>query len=210
MADAALTKRQLVVRDTLNAATVLARAFSQDPLWLHLLPDARQRVLVLRQSFRATLPWYIQQGQTYGVGQPLDGVAIWRPPLSSRASWTPFLNPSTLTLLFSPLLRVFGRALPIFTQFERMHTQYVQEPHYYLSTIGVVPERHGQGCASLLIKPVLALADKEGYPSYTETMTPSNVPLYEHYGFICQEEYRVPDTRLTIWSLYRPARTYSA
>jgi GNAT superfamily N-acetyltransferase len=87
-----------------------------------------------------------------------------------------------------------------------MQQQYALEPHYYLNTIGVVREAQGKGRASQLIKPVLAEADEQAISVYTETMTPSNVPLYEHYGFVCREEYDVPNTDLKIWALYRPAQ----
>lgn len=46
-------------------------------------------------------------------------------------------------------------------------------------------------------------ADAEGVSVYTETMTPANVGLYEHYGFRVMEQYRVPQTDLSIWSFYR-------
>lgn len=52
----------------------------------------------------------------------------------------------------------------------------------------------GRGVASRLIRPFLDRADSEHVGAYTETMTPSNVPLYEHFGFRCQEAYAVPKT----------------
>ncbi|MBZ0285130.1 MAG: GNAT family N-acetyltransferase [Anaerolineae bacterium] len=84
-----------------------------------------------------------------------------------------------------------------------MQKQYAPEPHYYLNTIAVLPEAQGKGLASQLIKPFLANADAEGVSVYTETMTPANVGLYEHYGFRVMEQYHVPQTDLSIWSFYR-------
>ncbi len=199
-----VNKRQLVVTDADNAATVLAQAFASDPLWCYLLPDARQRAHVIRQSFRAVMPWYLQHYLVYGVGEPLVGVAMWSSPQPRPNPWWALFNLNSLTLLVSPLLGALRRAVPIFTQFERMHQQYVTQPHYYLSTIGIVPEAQGRGYASQLLRPVLEQADAQGLGTYTETMTPSNVPLYEHYGFICREQYHVPSTNLSIWALYRP------
>lgn len=199
--------RQVVIRQSDEAAEVLARAFATDPVWVYWFPDASQRVLVLRQSFRAIVPFYAHNKQVYGVGHPLDGVAIWQRPRQQTFGVTTFLNLNMLTLLFSPLVRVFRQTIPIVTQFDRMHNRYASEPHYYLSAIGVVPEAQGTGRASQLMKPMIAQADADGCSMYTETMTPSNVPLYEHYGFVRQEQFDVPGTELRMWALYRPRRT---
>jgi GNAT superfamily N-acetyltransferase len=198
--------RQLAMADAEPAAEVLARAFYNDPLWLYLLPEPTQRAAMVRHTFRAVLPVFVGSGRTYGVGAPLAGVAAWELPGRNVTQLSGLLNPALFTLLFAPLLRVFRRALPIFARFEEMHRQYAPQPHYYLNTIGVVPETQGKGLASQLIKPFLAQADARAASAYTETMTPENVPLYEHYGFVCREAYRVPGTDLFIWALYRPAK----
>ncbi|HEY0736590.1 MAG TPA: GNAT family N-acetyltransferase [Herpetosiphonaceae bacterium] len=198
--------RQLSPADGEQAAEVLGRAFYRDPLWLYLLPDDTQRAVAVRQSFRSFAPWFIRKQQAYGVGEPLAGVAIWGRPNEASAGIAGLINVHLLTLLASPLILRFRRVIPIFAQFDVMQRRYAPEPHYYLSTIGVVSEAQGQGLASLLIKPFLAQADAQASSTYTETMTPSNVPLYEHYGFRCMEQFDIPETDLSIWSLYRPAR----
>lgn len=198
--------RQLATADVEQAAEVLGRAFYRDPLWLSLLPDDTERAVAVRQSFRSFAPWFIRKQQAYGVGEPLAGVAVWSRPNAAGAGIAGLINVHLLTLLTSPLILRFRRVIPIFAQFDVMQRRYATEPHYYLSTIGVVPEAQGQGLASLLIKPFLAQADAQAISAYTETMTPSNVPLYEHYGFRCMERFDVPQTDLSIWSLYRPAR----
>lgn len=106
--------RQIAVREADAAGTVLARAFALDPLWVYLLPDRTQRAFVLRQSFRATVPWYSRNGQVYGVGDPLRGVAVWSVPGQAADSRWSLLNVNTITLLASPLALVFRKAIPIF------------------------------------------------------------------------------------------------
>lgn len=206
-----LSVRRLVAAEAMEAGMVLARAFADDPLWYYLLPNPNKRRRALRQTFCATAPWFVQQEQGYGIGQPLEGVAVWQLPQGMtppvRRAWMALFNRHTVSILCSSTFWIFRRAIPIFLQFDRMHQRYSPKPHYYLSTIGVVPKVQGQGRASRLIQPILAQADTGNYPVYTETMTSSNVPLYEHYGFVCQEVFQVPQTDLRIWSLYRPARS---
>ncbi|KAK6958017.1 hypothetical protein Daesc_000810 [Daldinia eschscholtzii] len=51
-----------------------------------------------------------------------------------------------------------------------------------LSIICTDPAYHGRGIAASLIRPVLALADKEHIPAYLEAL-PLAVPLYQRLGF---------------------------
>ncbi|MBE2267137.1 MAG: GNAT family N-acetyltransferase [Anaerolinea sp.] len=183
---------------------VLATAFENDPLWQYLVPDLARRRIVIRKFFRVGFRLSVAAGQAYGVGEPLTGVAVWSLPQRQRANPLIVLNGDLLALIFSSGVGAIAKAAPIFSQFDRLHTTYAPEqPQYYLNSIGVLPEAQGKGLASQLIKPFLEQADKEGLSAYTETMTPSNVPIYEHYGFKVMEEYRVPQTDLAIWSLYR-------
>lgn len=85
-----------------------------------------------------------------------------------------------------------------------MHKKYAHEPHFYLDNIGVLPSARGQGLSSKLIRPFLERADSQKTIAYTDTVTRSNVALYEHFGFQCVEESAVSGTGLTVWALRRP------
>jgi GNAT superfamily N-acetyltransferase len=195
--------RPLGPADAEAAADVLARAFFGDPLWVFLLPNPSLRAALVRQAFRATAPLFTRSGMAYGIGEPLAGVAVWSAPNPSSPALAALLNVNLLTLLASPLTLAFGRAAPIFAQFERLERQYAPQPHYHLNTIGIIRAAQGRGLASKLIRPILARADAEGVSVYTETITPSNVPLYQHFGFAICEQYDVPNTNLSLWSLLR-------
>jgi len=198
------SRRRLGPADAEAAAEVLARAFANDPLWRYLLPDARQRPALVRQAFRTFAPAFVSGQQAYGVGAPLAGVAVWSAPDQPEGPASALLNANLLTLVFSPLALAVARAAPIFAAFEQLRRRYAAEPHYYLATVGVVPEAQGRGLASRLIRPVLAHADARALPAYTETMTAANVGIYERFGFVVREQRRVPDADLVIWALYRP------
>ena len=66
---------------------------------------------------------------------------------------------------------------------ELMRQFHPQEPHWYLSMIGVDPSRQGQGLGSALLKAGLQRCDADGLPAYLESSSPKNVPLYERHGF---------------------------
>jgi ribosomal protein S18 acetylase RimI-like enzyme len=198
------TLRLLTLADLDRATLVISQAFRDDPLWCYLFPDRLQRAATVPRFFGAFVNLGIRTQQASGVGDPLEGVAIWSAPQKTRPKFADYLNAGFPRLICSPLVFSFFKAQSIFTRFERMQQRYAPEPHYYLNTIGVLPEAQGKGLASRLIKPFLIQADTQGVSVYTETMTPSNVGLYEHYGFKTMERYAVPGTGLSQWAFYRP------
>jgi ribosomal protein S18 acetylase RimI-like enzyme len=64
-----------------------------------------------------------------------------------------------------------------------MDSFHPDEPHWYLSMIGVDPARQGRGLGSALLRHTLAIIDAEGSLAYLESSNPKNVPLYERHGF---------------------------
>lgn len=202
----AVTALKILALDDLETAvSIQSRAFQNDPLWQYLYPELDKRNRYLPLFYRAFLRAAIQQQQAVGVAEPLAGIAVWSRPQQSF-DFSQFLNRSSLRLFFSPFALAFIRAGKIFGRFETMQKQYAPTPHYYLNTISVLPEAQGQGLASQLIRPFLPLADDQSVGVYTETMTPANVALYEHFGFHCMEEYQVPGTTLRQWAFYRPVQ----
>jgi GNAT superfamily N-acetyltransferase len=196
----------LLSKDSLTgAANTMSTAFHNDPLWQYLYPDEKIRQQTLRKFFRAILALSIDSQQAYGVGALPAGVAVWNIPGQSK----PFPSFPTILQLLLLVLSSFAlaayRARTIFSQFERMQKMYAPDPHLYLQTVGVHPDFHRQGLSSQLIRPFLEKADLLNLGTYTETMTPSNVSLYEHFGFVCVEKYMVPKTQLCLWAFYRAA-----
>jgi ribosomal protein S18 acetylase RimI-like enzyme len=191
----------LTLSDLPRATEVMSSAFRDDPLWVYLFPEVEQRQRILPKFFRVVLTLGISSGQAYGVGSPLEGVAVWGAPDSKSTFNLPLLLQNGLPqLVLSRFPFRAIKAAKIFGQFERMHREYAPMPQYYLTTIGVRPEAQGKGIASKLIKPFLAKSKDEGCTVYTETITPQNVSLYQHYGFKVMEQYSVPRTDLNLWS----------
>jgi len=196
--------RLLELSDIEQAAGVISQAFVEDPLCAFMLPYKRTRVKTLRKFFRAYGAVNIQNHRGYGVGEPLSGVAFWLEPIK------PDVSISVKSLgLFIPLMFTFYpigymRATTILKQIDLLHQKYAGEPHYYLDNIGVLPSERGKGISSKLMRPFLEKADEENVTVYTDTVSKTNVALYEHFGFHCMEECVVDGTGITIWALRRP------
>lgn len=196
--------RPLTLADVDAAANVIARAFVDDPLCAFMLPSRGSRINTLAKFFRAYGAVSIKAGRGHGAGNPLQGVAYWKSPDQESLSVSVKSLAGFLPLLLTGYPRGYVRARDILAQQEAMHAKYAAGPHYYLDNIGVLPEAQGRGVASQLIRPFLDATDDQRVIAYTDTVTPSNVPLYEHFGFTCVEECAVPGTGITIWGLLRP------
>lgn len=89
---------------------------------------------------------------------------------------------------------------------EMMDRFHPQEPHWYLSMIGVDPARQGRGLGSAVLRHTLAICDAEGSLAYLESSNPKNVPLYERHGFEVLGEIAPADFPGLTPMLRRPGR----
>ena len=201
-----LDLRKLTLADVDPAADVMAQAYVDDPLCSLILPIRRTRTKTLYKLFRVLGALSVREERVYGIGDPLEAVAYWRAP------GQPGLSVSVRSIgIFIPLIFTLYpiglmRARAINDQIDKMHKKYVQEPHFYLDNIGVLPSSQGRGLSSKLIRPTLEQADSKGVVVYTDTVTQGNVALYERFGFECVDEASVSGTGITIWALRRPGR----
>ncbi len=203
MSDTSLSCRILNAADVKPATRLMAWAFIDDPLCSFMLPRQKSRLKALETFFNIYGEINIQYGRGYGVGEPLLGVAYWKSPHQEGISLSLKSLPMFFPLLLSAYTRGYFRAKEILRKIDEMHRKYAHEPHYSLDNIGVLESARGKGVASLLIRPFLEKADEEKIGAFTVTATPSNVPLYEHFGFRCMEEVTMPGTGVTVWALKR-------
>jgi ribosomal protein S18 acetylase RimI-like enzyme len=212
IAPAAPLPPRLTLADLPRAVEVQAEAFFTDPLWTYLIPDEARRRRLLRQVFAPAFRFGILNAQAYGAHDAagaLAGVALWSlPGERTRIGAAVRAGFAGLALNFG-FVRLLPRALPAFARFEAFHKPYAGTPHAYLQTIAVHPSAQGQGVASRLIRPFLALAEANGWGAYTETMTPENVSLYEHYGMHVIASSGLPARgaaggALRVWGFWKP------
>jgi ribosomal protein S18 acetylase RimI-like enzyme len=78
-----------------------------------------------------------------------------------------------------------------------------EEPHAFVSMLGVDPASQRQGAGRALLGRVLAEADEREVPVYLDTAKPDNLPYYRSFGFELTGEGDLP-RGATIWYLLRP------
>jgi ribosomal protein S18 acetylase RimI-like enzyme len=195
------TKPRLLNLNDLEAAVkIMSEAFFMDPLWVYLLPNEDRRKKVLKSFFEILLLAGISNNQVYGVSNPIEGVVIWEKPDSTFNFPWKVLIPGIVFFIMNIVVLI--RAWSVFRKFSIMQENNTPGKHYYLISIGINPESQGKGLASILIRPFLDESIRNGYGVYTETVTPENVPIYEHYGLKVVDKFSFEEKKLDLWAFY--------
>ncbi len=198
--------RQLTLSDVEQTAQVIAQSFAEDPLTSFMLPIKATRVKTLLKFFRVYAEINIKAGRGFGVGEPLQGVAFWKFPSQESMSISVKSLGKLLPLLFTMYPIGYFRARKVIDQIDALHAKHALEPHFYLDNLGVLAAARGQGLSSKLIRPFMQKADEQKVVAYTDTVTKTNVPLYEHFGFQCVEESFIKETGITVYAMKRTAQ----
>lgn len=192
--------RPLLRSEADRALDMAARAFSDDPLFRHIYPDATTRRRRFALENAAYLKWiYFPVGTAETVGE-VDGVALWLPAEAfDQLGWREAACLPTIA-------RAVGlRRLPLVWRAYKAFDPFYPdgEPFHYLGLLAVAPEAQGQGYGSALLRAGLARADEEGVGTYLETSTDSNLAFYRAHGFEVTDEIPLPDSGPTHYGMWR-------
>ncbi|MEW5855257.1 MAG: GNAT family N-acetyltransferase [Myxococcota bacterium] len=192
--------RRLDSSELETAVETLALSFDDDPLFRFLLPDGGRRqawlrwfhALALGESLAAGGAWTLHDGPELGV-MALIPPGRWPPPVHD--TWNALRWPTR-----RPSRRMLLSGLPLWRKLLNLHPHLA---HLYVYAIGVHPTRQGRGLGGALLRRACALADDARVPAYLETANPTNLRLYERYGFRVRETvmaYGGPP----VWTMERP------
>ncbi len=194
---------RLVHVDLEEAATVLALAFADDPLWVAIAPEVPARARLLARLYRLVLAPAVDAGRVLAIGRPVAGVAVWHLPGDARPGPRGLLDAAIAAAGLLPSGRRLARAFTVQRAFAAMRHVHATGRIAHLEHVGVLPAARGRGVASALIRPILGRAEVAGLPAWTETVTPGNVALYEHLGFTVVASVEVAGLGVTLWGLRR-------
>jgi GNAT superfamily N-acetyltransferase len=184
-----------------RVAQALAAAFADDPAWSWLLSfaDREQRQ---RLFFETSLRHHVPGRREVWMSEDGGAAAIWAPP----GLWAVPMGRVLREAL--PMARVFGRRMQLALRYlikaERLHPR--QPDHWYLEILGTEPARQGQGLGSALLRPILALCDRDGLGTYLESSSERNRVLYERHGFRVVERFNMPGGGPEIRRMWRDPR----
>lgn len=172
-------------------ARAIGRAFYDDPVTEYLFPSDARRETGFGAFAGLAMIQFEKSGQVDVAEAPeaaINGAAIWQAPDPEPLG---VLQQFALGMRFWWIIRgQAGRAAKLM---EAMQENYPKVPHWYLATLGVVPEAQGEGLGSALIQPVLERCDKEGQIAYLESSKEVNIPFYQRHGFKVSGEIQLRD-----------------
>lgn len=173
----------------------LALAFSTDAAMRYMFPTASSFLANFSRLAAAMAGSALAAGTAYAAGG--QAAALWL---------APGVEPDSEAIVAVIAPAVAPERLEVLAELGALMAQYhPEEPHWYLSMIGVDPSRQGQGLGAALLKEGLKRCDAEGLPAYLESSSPKNVPLYERHGFEVIGLIK-PGDHPGLIPMYRPAR----
>lgn len=180
-----------------RAASVVARAFNQDPLNLHLYPaeEARRRLAPL--MFTAIVRYDCLFGR---VDQLADytAVASWMVPgetveTAERMDEAGFGELPTEV----PVERLGAVLERITSEIDRV----APEPHWHLRLLAVEPGSQSGGLGASLLRYGLLRAAATAHPVLLETFAERTIPFYLRNGFETIVTGVEPSSGLRFWAL---------
>jgi GNAT superfamily N-acetyltransferase len=182
-----------------EARTLLAGAFAEDPLMRWFFPDDETRPHACAAIFGLFAEQYLAAGRVDVVrrGRPV-AVAMWRWP-SPAALEQPESLPTPPGLMTA--LMGAGRATEVGAAMAVISPLRPPEPYAYLHLLGVDPATRGQGLGGEVLETGLAAARGAGLTACLETMNPANVPFYEAHGLSVRHEVRLNAGGPTVWAM---------
>jgi ribosomal protein S18 acetylase RimI-like enzyme len=188
-----------------HATATLARAFFDYALMVYAVPEAARRGRAVRALYAALLADGLRYGEVYATGDRA-GIACWLPPGREHLTLFRQLRAGMLSVPLRFGAAGFRRLLAYDTLGRALHHELAPMPHWYLSAIGVAPERQGQGVAAALLQPILQRADAAGLPCYLETHREANLRIYQKHGFDLVRRADPPGHAVPAWSMLRMPR----
>jgi len=193
---------RLTKSDIKSASEVAAKAYFAADDFSSLSIDPSKRMKNLKTTMKMTLGYSLKFGVVYAPSQNLEGVAAWLPHDKVKIPIWQYILLGMLPVIIRVGKDVRKELLRYDKLAKNKHQEYANFPHLYLYNIAVDPEHQGKGWTSVLMKPMLAKADKERLPCYLESPE-RNISLYEHFGFEVLEHISRPDSENDIWLMMR-------
>jgi GNAT superfamily N-acetyltransferase len=181
-----------------EARTLLAGAFAEDPLMRWFFPDDDTRPHACAALFGLFAEQYLATGRVDVVRRTRPvAVAMWRSPGPAAEQPESLPTPPGLMTALMGAARAaeMGAAMRVVGELRP------PEPHAYLHLLGVDPTARRQGLGGEVLAPGLDAARTAGLTACLETKNPANVPFYEAHGFSVRHERRLDAGGPTVWAM---------
>lgn len=184
------------------AAETISKAFFDDPMYVHIEPDERKRMRVLKAQNSMAVRLFFRAGLIDSTSDA-KGVALWFKPGNTSPSPVQMLQSGALAVPFRSGFKPFFRLMSMLGAGDVPHKKAAPGPHWYLGITAIDPSLQGKGIGTALIKRGLERADADGLPCYLETSRERNVSFWEKYGFKVHHTDFLPNGGPPFWGMLR-------
>ena len=158
-------------------ATLLARAFHDDPLAVWAFPDEGRRAWLLPDFFRVFLDLSLDHDGVYTTADR-DAALLFLPPSGWAAMQA---DERELGWQFAEICGDYAEKLMTIVELQNEHHP-VGRPHLYVSFAGVSPQAQRRGAMSTLLHRLAARADRDGLGIYTEASSAGGEASFRRLG----------------------------
>jgi GNAT superfamily N-acetyltransferase len=185
---------ELQKADIEYASKMCARAFDENPLFHHLIPDLEMHQQKLHVLQRFILNTARRNGKVYAISNRIEALAAWIYSEDINNSLLAQLRCGGLSIITNFGLSLVKRQAPIEKFLFEIHHKYAPFPHMYLSPLCVEPKEQKKGYGSQLLAAMFEKIAPLKIPIYLETTKKANVTYYKHQGFEVVDESTLPGT----------------
>jgi ribosomal protein S18 acetylase RimI-like enzyme len=196
---------KLTTQDTDWAAKILEQAFFTDPLLNFIYGDKINKPGKLNWFFRGTFRLAALYGACFSTAEK-DGVLMMLPPDQTKMTLGKMYKSGIWAAPFKMGWTSFSRLMTFMDFAEKEHKAATSSDHYYIMTVGVLPERQGIGVGKKLMTKALEIVDANKMPCFLETQNKNNVPIYQRFGFKVVSDKEIPKGGLHNWGMWRQKR----
>ena len=186
-----------------RATDVLARAFAEEPLFAHVIPNPVERARRLPYFMQFEIRHAILYGEAYAPSPQLEAIAGWLPSHTGMPSFTAMLRSGIFSLLRHGGLKAVVDMRRFEDSFARMWRRHVPFRHMVLDVLGVDPAYQGKGHAGALLQPMLQRLDSLDMSACLGTTRHTNVLFYRHFGFHVVDRDNLEGAGVPLWLMVR-------
>ncbi|MBY9006073.1 MAG: GNAT family N-acetyltransferase [Candidatus Lokiarchaeota archaeon] len=190
-------------KDIKKASSVLANAFSEDPIWKRIINEFNLNNETIPKIYEMPIRYCMRYGDVFASSKSLEGVIALVPGRKAIMTvWSAIR--SGAFLLGVKLGMKFGKKIRrIFKIIEDDKKNLNIGQYYYIYIFGVSDVYQGKGFGGKILRAIIDRSEKEGKSLYLETETVENVKFYEKFGFKVMKEIRLPELDLPMWEMVR-------
>ncbi|GAA1981640.1 GNAT family N-acetyltransferase [Nocardiopsis rhodophaea] len=184
--------------DVPRVVRTLVRAFADYPFTRHTISadDHVRRLERFNELFVSRIG--LEHGRVW-VADDGDAVAVWTTPDTAGAG-------DVFADLGPEFAEIAGDRAKASEEAEAaMAPHRPTDPVWFLGSVGVEPDRQGEGLGAAVIRPGVDEADRAGVPCFLETSDERNVRFYRRLGFEVTAEYTLPGGGPRTWAMRRHA-----